>query len=323
MRAGRARLTGTIVEDLVYYQTYTSERTVNSHLKGGLDVPLTRTLVQFGATYIDVHERPGFEIDARSQRTEVGATANVEFRAFPKTFVGVLASRTKIDYDQAATYLGTNLSNELNRTLTAQALTARYRATPLTTVTMEIGTEQNRFEFTPLRDSDSIRIVGGVKFEQRALIKGSASFGYRDFTFVSDQNTAYRGAVGAADVYTSLGPTKIGLRADRDIQYSYEIANPIYVQTGALGSITQHLYGSVDAIARFGVAQLDYKNRITDVLPALARTDYMRTFGAGIGYHASRRTRYGFNVDDYRRTSNRVLQQYNGLTMGVSVTYEF
>jgi len=49
----------------------------------------------------------------------------------------------------------------------------------------------------------------------------------------------------------------------------------------------------------------------------------MHTFGGGIGYRASRRTRYGFNVDEYRRTSNRVLLQYNGLTMGVSVTYEF
>jgi hypothetical protein len=46
--------------------------------------------------------RPGFEIDARSERTETEFDGGVEVRVTPKTFVGVKADRLRIDFDKAA-----------------------------------------------------------------------------------------------------------------------------------------------------------------------------------------------------------------------------
>jgi Putative beta-barrel porin 2 len=323
MRLGRSRLTGLIKEDLVYYQTYANERSANSNYSLGFQLPLNRVLLKVGATYLSTRERPGFEIDVRSQRTEIGASGAVEIRVFPKTFVGFRADRTRVDYDKDAIFLDSNLHFELNRTMTTGALTARYRLTPLTSLTFDMGLEQDRFEFSPLRDSDSTRVVAGVRFEPRALIKGSASFGYRDFRPLSPETAPFRGAVGAMNLSAALGPTKLSLQADRDVQYSYEINQPFYIQTGATASITQHLFGPIDAIGRYGLARLDYQNRITAGPLLAARTDYMHSFGGGVGYRMARRTRITFNVDQYHRTSSVVLRQYDGLTFGTSVTYGF
>ena len=81
MRLGVLRLTGTLIEDLVYYQTYSSERSANSDFKSGLQVQLNRVILKGGLTFLSTRERPGFEIDARSQRNETGGNGAVEVRA--------------------------------------------------------------------------------------------------------------------------------------------------------------------------------------------------------------------------------------------------
>src|SRR4029077_3111948 len=131
--------------------------------------------------------------------------------------------QTRVDYDKGAVFLDSNLHFELNRTMTTGTLNVRYRLSALTSVLFDVGQEQDRFEFSQLRDSDSTRIAAGIKFEPRALIKGSASFGYRNFQPLSSDTAPYRGAVAAVDLYTALGPTKLGFQANRDVQYSYEL----------------------------------------------------------------------------------------------------
>jgi hypothetical protein len=323
MRLGRVRLKGALKEDLVYYRTYASERSANSDFKGGLQVQLNRIILNAGASYLSTRERPGFEIDVRSQRTETDVNGTVEIRALPKTFVGLRGNRTRIDYDKGAIFLDSSLHFELNRTMTAGSLTARYRLTPLTNLTFDAGLERDRFEFSPLRDSNSTRIAAGVRFEQPALIKGSASFGYRDFRPLSPDTAPYRGSVAAVDLSAALGPTRLGLGVDRDVQYSYDLNQPFYLQTRTVGSITQHIFGPIDLVGRLGVARLDYQNRTTAASLLPPRTDYMHWFGGGLGYRAGRRMRIGFNVDQYHRTSSVALRQYDGLTFGTSVTYGF
>jgi hypothetical protein len=323
VRLGRARLTGGFREDLVYYRTYASERSANSDMKAGLEVALNRVKLTGKSSYLSTRERPGFEIDVRSQRFEAAADAGVEIRVLPKTFVGLRANQTKVNYDNDALFLGSNLQFELSRTMTTGALVARYRLTPLTSLIFDMALERDRFRFSPVRDSNSTRLAGGVKFEPRALIKGSASFGYRDFRPISPETAPYKGGVGDVDVYVALGPTKLGLQADRDVQYSYELDQPFYVQTGWIGSITQHLFGPIDVVGRLGLARLDYQNRVTTGLFRAERIDHMRSFGGSLAYRAARRTRVAFNVDQYHRTSSLALRQYDGLTFGTSVTYGF
>ena len=324
LRLGRAWLKGTVKEDLVYYQTYASERSVNGWYDGSLTVPLNRLILKAGGSYLNTRDRPGFEINARSQRQETSLNGSVEIRTLPKTFFGLRAEQTTIAFDKNAVFLGDSLQIDLNRTTTTAALTVRHRLTPLTTLTFDAAREQDRFEFSPLRDSNSTRIAAGAAFDPFAIIKGTVSVGYRSFTPLLSETPAFKGITADANLwYVFYESTKIDVEILRDVEYSYEIAQPYYLLTGFNGSLDQHLAGQVDIIGRFGVQQLAYVDG-AGVPAALAnRIDYVHSYGGGIGYRVARRVRVGFNIDQVHRTSAVTLQAYNGLRFGMSVTYGF
>ena len=315
LRLGRTWLTGNIKEDLVYYNKYASERSANSRYTAGWFVPLNRLTVKVGADYLSTRDRPGFEIDARSQRTELGFNGSVEIRALSKLFFGLQGTQRKVNYDKAAVFLDSNLQFELNRTMTAGGLTVRHQLTPLTSLTLDVAREQDRFEFSPLRDSNSTQIAGGVKFDPFALIKGGASFGYRDFQPLSPGLPGYQGSTAAVDLsYVALGSTKLGLTVIRDVQYSYDINEPYYLLTGITGSIAQQIFGPVDVVGRVGVQRLDYRDRVGAALVSPGRTDYVHTYGGGIGYHLGRDIRVGFNIDH-----GHFIFKYKGFSFGGSL----
>jgi hypothetical protein len=201
-------------------------------------------------------------------------------------------------------------------------LTVRHELTPLTSLTLDVGRQQDRFDFSPLRDSDSTRVGFGVTFDPYALIRGSAQIGFRSFEPIVAGVPSYEGATANVNLsYVALGFTRLGVQATRDVQYSFEIDQPYYLQTGISGSIAQQIYGPLDVEGRIGRQRLAYRDR-ADVPPALAnRVDTVRTFGGGIGYRLGDDLRMGFNLDHFRRTSDVFDRQYDGLRFGTTVTY--
>jgi hypothetical protein len=322
LRMGRSWVTGKVKEDLVWYQTYATERSANNSVNLGWQMPLNRLMFNADTAYLRTHDRPGFEIDQRSQRSELAYDGSVEIRARAKTFIGIRGDRRTTSFDSVATFEGVNLRDALNRTVTGGAVTVRQQLTPLTALTLDVGRSQDRFEFSPLRDSDSTNVSVGVKFDQFAIIKGSATFGYRDFQPLSPSLPAYKGAIAAADLtYVAFGTTRVGVQAIRDVQYSFEINEPYYVLSGVSGSLTRHLFGPVDVVGRIGVQQLTYQDRIDVNVAAPNRVDFVQMYGGGIGYRLGTDVRIGFNVDQQHRSSPVLNREYHGLMFGTSVTY--
>jgi len=322
MRFGSTWINGTLREDLIYYQKYASERSANGSVKVNWLIPLNRLTLNPGVSYLLTRARPGFEIDARAQRTEIDYNGLIELRVASKTFVGVRADRRITDFAEDARYRGTDLQTELNRTGTSVAVTVRHQATPLTGITFDVSREQDRFEFEPDRDSDSTQITVGVKFDPAALIKGAATFGYRDFKPVSGAVPEYQGTTALVDLsYIVLGTTKFTVTAARDVQYSFDVDQPYYLQTGVTASIAQQLFGPLDIVGRIGAQRLDYRNRAGAVAAPAERVDHITIYGLGIGYHLGHDTRLGFNVDQQKRTSPIDARQYKGLVYGFAVTY--
>jgi hypothetical protein len=321
LRMGRTWLTANAREDLVWYKKYTSERSANSYYTLGWVAPLTRIGFSASANWVNTRERPGFEIDARSQRRELAYSAATELRALAKTLIGVRGERRKFDFDADAVFLGSNLNEQLNRTTTTGVLTLRHELTPLTSIGLSAARDQDRFESSPSRDSDSNRVDLNVKFDPAALISGSAQVGFRNFNPVSSDVPGFKGTTAAVDVgYVVGGATRLSVQMKRDVEYSFEIAQPYYLQTGFTGTIAQRLFGPVDIQARGGTASLAYANR--DELEGLAqRVDHVRTYGGGIGYRMGRELRIGVNVDQVRRESPISKRHYSGLRYGTSVTY--
>jgi hypothetical protein len=322
LRFGRSWIDANIREDIVYYQKYANQRSANSSYKVNWLIPLNRLTLNPGAAYLNTRDRPGFEIDLRSQHTDLDYNGTIEIRALSKTFFGVRGDRRTTQFAPDAVFLGSNLQIELNRTATTGAVTLRHQATPLTSITFDVSREQDRFEFSPSRDSDSTAITGGVKFDPFALIKGAATFGYRDFKPLSPGVPGYQGPTAAVDLsYVALGSTKLAATVTRDVQYSYDINQPYYLLTGVTGSIGQQIFGPVDVVGRIGTQQLAYRDRVGAAVAVSNGVDHVRSYGGGVGYHLGRDMRIGFNIDQQRRISAVDSRQYSGLRYGFAATY--
>ena len=324
MRAGLSWFQFTVKEDVVWYQQARSERSENSSYEMTWRAPIGRTLVAISPRYLSTRERPGYEIDERALRKEWGGTAKVEVKALASTFVAVNASTQHVNFDASDTFLGTNLRDELNRTTNTYGVEVRHQLTPLTSLSGDVLRETDRFTFNPLRNANSTSVNGSVKFDPFALVKGSATIGYKDFAPLTPDLPAYRGLVSTVDVsYTLLGATRFAVQAKRDISFSFEDTEPYYLQTGFTGSITQQIFGPFDAVVRGGVQHLGYRDRTDAVVAVEDRTDTIRSYGGGIGYHFGEDVRLGFNVDKQTRTSPVPEREYSGLRVGTSLTYGF
>ena len=322
LKIGRVWATGNLREDVVWYQTYSTERAGNNYATGTLLVPLNRLAVAVSGGYVSARERPGYEIDVRAHRKELDVKTRIEYRALSKTFFAVNASRQRVDFDNDALFQSVNLQTLLNRTATAAAVEVKHQLTPLTSISVDVGRQQDRFEFSPARDSDSTVAGVRVTFDPFALIKGSARFGIRDFEPLD--STIPRDKVGTVSLdlsYVLQGSTRIGVQVLRDVQYSYDVNQPYYLRTGINGSFAQQIYGPVDVVVRGGVQNLNYHTRIGAIAVPPDRDDRVKTYGFGFGYHAGRDLRIGVNVDHTRRTSEVGYRLYEGLRFGTAVTY--
>ena len=298
LHMGRSWLSGAIDQEAVWFQQYSSERSSNNRYTVGWRLPSAWFNVNLGARFAKVRDRPGYEIDVRAARKEVAYSGAVEGRIMSKTFFGVRGERQTIDFDEAAAFGNVRLHTELNHVTTSGALMLRQQVTSLTSVEFNATRSEDRFDLAPLRNSTSTAFGTSVTFDPLALIKGTAAFGFRNFRPESPDVPEYSGATMAVDLtYTLLGMTRFAVRAMRDVQYSYDLAQPYYVQTGVEASVAQQIFGPVDVDFRFVEARLAYRARAGVPVEVADRTDAVHSIGAGIGYHLGRELRLGFNVD--------------------------
>ena len=324
LHVGGTWVTAAINEEIVWYQKYASERTASNKYSVGWKLPLTWLIVNTNVVYGNVRDRPGFEIDARASRKELAYNGSVEGQIMSKTFFGVRGERRNIDFNQAAVFLDVNLHDELNRATTSGGLLLRHQITTLTSITFNATRSEDKFEFSPLRDSVSTMFGTTVTFDPFAIIHGSATFGFRDFEPRSSGLPSFKGSTMAIDLSFSVyGTTRFGVHGVRDIEYSYDVNQPYYLLTGFDGSIAQQIFGPFDTVLRLGEQRLAYRDRAGAAIEASNRTDAVHSKGLGVGYHVGKELRLAFNVDSIHRTSVVESRPYEGLKYGGALTYGF
>jgi hypothetical protein len=196
--------------------------------------------------------------------------------------------------------------------------------TPLTNLTIEVARQQDRFGFNSLRDSDSTQVSAALKFDRLALIKGGIQIGVRNFVPVAGSLQSFTGMTMSADLsYVLFGATRLAMTTMRDVQYSYDVNQPYYVQTGFTASVAQQIFGPFDIQGRIGAARLAYVTREGAVVPVADRVDRTNTYGVGLGYHMGKDLRLAFNLDQNKRDSAVDGRTYHGLRYGTAVTYGF
>lgn len=318
----RVRLGGTTQLTYVHYQQYASQRALNTRNEVRLELPLRWLTPYVSDTFINARERPGYEIDARARRVENTVTLGTDIRMGAKTSVGFAAGSTRVRFNADEVFLGTYLSEVLNRTGGSIHLALRRNVTPLTKLALDADAQRDRFEFSPVRNADTVRVVAGLDCSPFTLITGSGRVGYRRFDAVGGSGGGYRGVVANVDMgYRLLEVTRLAVHAERDIAYSFEIAEPYYLQTGVSGTITQKVSLRWDVQLTGGRYQLNYQPAGSG--SGTGRIDGIRTVGGGVGYVFSSGTRLGVNVDRYRRRSDRETREYRGMRVGASLSYGF
>lgn len=323
LRMGRTWVTGTVQLDWVYYNKFAAERAANSAFRIGVDRTFNRLAVKGNARRLNTRDRPGYEIDARSQRFETQYDGEASVRVMSSTSVGATAFRRRTEFNEGATFRDANLSRELDRATSGAGMVVRHTLTPLTSMALDVTRERERFATSTFRDSDSTKAIGTVTFQPLALINGTASAGVRLFDPVPQDVPAFNGIITAVNLsYSLLGVTRFGVQASRDIQYSFEFSQPYYLESAIIGSVQQQVFGPFDVLGRIGTRGLAYTDRIGAAVTVSNRTDRVNTVGIGAGYRMGTDKRLGFTLDRQRRTSTVPGRTFTGLRFGLSLTYE-
>jgi hypothetical protein len=320
LRIGRAQLRGRGGFSAVHYRRYESQRSFDVAIDTRMDVDLGIVAPYVSYFFVRTRERTGFEIDSRPLRLDHTGTAGLATKLGARTTFIVGGYRSKLEYDEEATVEGALLQLGLNHERMGLTTGLRFAVTPITTLTLTADAERDRFEFSPLRNADGLRIAPGVEFNPGGLLAGRAMVGYRKFTPLFDAVPPYTGVVAGVDLgYTLRAATRFAVKVNRDTTYSFDPVQPYYVLTAVDGTISHHLTDRLVLTGTAGWQQLDYQ--VIAIAPGPGRIDNGRTFFASLLYATSRNITFGGTVDYARRDSALATRRYEGLRFNLLVNY--
>jgi hypothetical protein len=302
----RLRVTYDQQVDYVYFDHYASERGTNlsSSVRTDLDLGVLQPFVSVAG--VNTKDRFGNEIDARARRRERTYSAGVGLKLFSRTTAHFAAKNATTQFDEDATFRGTNLADSLNDQVDILEAGVGFTLTPLTSFSMNVTHERQRFDTASERDSDTLRVMPTFTFSPLGLINGSASIGYRRFSPRSPLTPAFSGLVAlvAAGV-TVYDRHRFDVIFNRDLTYSYDRETPYYIGTAGSLTWTYVVFGPVDVKLTAGHNTLNYRGPGG----AAVGDDRFASYGAGAGYRLRRTLRFGIQGEWSHRNSERALDR--------------
>ena len=177
VRMLRVRISAKGVYDFFYYRELTGLRMIDTDTSGRVELVLNRIVPYVEGSLVNSGHQNGYEIDIFARRHDEAAHAGVEVRLTPKTSIGAYVGKSHSSYDLNSIFNNTDLAVALNHDGTVEGLGVRYALTPLTALSLFVEQQQDRFQFSADRNSDSLRVLPSVEFKPRALISGRATVG--------------------------------------------------------------------------------------------------------------------------------------------------
>jgi Putative beta-barrel porin 2 len=324
--ARRGLLKAKLGTDLVYYATYRSQRSVDPQAVIRAEAYAHRLTLFVEGSYLNTRERLNYEIDLRARHQQNDLSGGVAVRFTPKFSVEVARSHGETRFDGDQFFLEQRLQETLNRDTDTWSGVVRHRHSPLTTLGLRYENQRDRFEFSPVRDTDSFRVMPGVEFKPRALISGSAWVGYRSFRPKSPLVPAQSGLVSQLALsYTLLGSTTFGGTYNRDFEFAYETSTPYFVDNSPGLYLRRAIGGKFDVTVNAARHLYEYQQiavQPADLAATPQRVETTYNYGLTLGYRLKRQTRVGFGVSYWTRDSTvGSIRGYEGLRIGTSVTY--
>jgi hypothetical protein len=324
LRSGQVLLSGALATGLVYYNKFDDERSVDYATDGRVDVDLGWLQPYALGAYVDTRERLNAELDVRAPRTQTTVAVGTKVTMSQKTGLVFDVRHASLDFPEGQTFEGVPLWTTLNSTTNTVEGGVEFFLTPLTTLSVTASRQTDRFESSPERDADTLRVLPTIRMEAPAIVQGSLAIGYRRFSALDPTTPDYSGVVIQGSLTHTFGEwTKVDLSLSRDVQYSFEPTEPYYLTTGFRVVLTQQLQEALDVRATIGRDRLDYREQSTSAVPTDSRVDRARAIGGGVGYRLQPNLRVGVDVEFARRSSDRADRRYDRTRVFGSMTYGF
>ena len=324
LRVGRGLVSSKTSVEWNYFDKASTQRSFNFGQEGAIALDFYRLMPYVGGSYVRTRQRPNLEIDQRVQQFNTSTHAGTAVRVGTRIRVDVEGRRTELEFGEG-NHGDEEIATSLNRRVDVASVSTRFVWTPLTTFVVRTEVQRDRFDFSPLRNSNSVTVLPGLELKPSALISGKVSAGYRRFQPLDSAVPDYAGLVARVDAkYVFREATQLSFKVERDVEYSIEIEQPYYVIGGATVSIMQILGDAWYTTGRVGVSRLAYRDMVTSRAGlAGPRTDRVNAFGGGVGRLLGSDLRIGVDIDHVKRTSTVVLHSYEGFKVGGTISYGF
>ena len=294
------RVHSTSVVDVVYFDHYASERSVNRQVTTRIDAPL-KSLVPFvSGGYTFTRERQNAELDIRARRRDLTGSLGTTVLLGTRGTVQIGGRVQEATYSDGQTLRGYELADQLNRRVEAATVGFKFAITPLTSFIADGETSRDRYTVSTFKNQKSNRASVGFEFAPDAVLRGRATVGYHDLKVIDTASLPFGGFTADVDLsYVLLGVTRFDARYGRDTTFSVEA--PYYLQNMVGLNIQQTFIGPIDLVARGSLQKLEYPGIASRNVDA--RTDHTEMLGGGIIVRTSRTTRLSFNYEITRRRS--------------------
>ncbi|MGH9349719.1 MAG: outer membrane beta-barrel protein [Vicinamibacterales bacterium] len=308
--------------DFVYFQRYTSERSVNTRANVRLELRGSRLRPFARAAFLDSRERVNSEIDVRARRADRDLAAGAGIELTPRGLLQIGGSVNQSTFRQGEAFRGVDLAHRMNRQSAGGTLRFRYEVTPLTGFILEGEASRDRFRLSPGYDADNLTARAGFEFEPDAVLKGRATVGFHRITPLGTVAFGFEGVTAGVELgYVLLQRTRVDVRIARDTSHSFE-AQPYFLHTLYGGEILHTLVGPVDLIGRATWETLAYPGIAERALPA-ERLEVTR-YGGAIAIRPGMRVHVTLNYElTERRGDLRPDRHYDRRRLYTNVTYGF
>ena len=179
-RVGRGLVSGKTSVEWTYFNESSTQRSFNFGQEGAIALDFYRLMPYVGGSYVRTRQRPNLEIDERVQQFTTTTNAGTAVRVGARLRFDFEGRRTTYEFGEG-TYGDDDIAASLDRRVDLASVSTRYALTPLTTLVVRTEVQRDRFDQSPVRNSDSLAVLPGFDLKPSALISGKVSAGFRRF----------------------------------------------------------------------------------------------------------------------------------------------
>ena len=239
--------------DYVWFKEFETERSGNAQYAMRFNLSASRLKPFIGAEHIRSSARRGPEIDARARRADQALLGGLAYEITPRTAITASARFDSSIYNDGESFRGVALDDALNHSGRGGDAGMRYALTPLTTLAVTTGYEEETFDQAHIRDLKRYTVGPSLEFSPEAAIRGRVVTNFevfkpKDPTLAERKGLAYQVLVD----WLLYERTSFDLGAGRNISYSYQETEPYYLLTNLRLQVSQpiglglELYGGGD-----------------------------------------------------------------------------